>query len=243
MQRSAISLSKQEESSMIKLKMSALVLGLFLSSGAAQAAPSYCASGLLGDDPTVNNDTPVLSVNDMRYNGKVAADCYGFVRADNDTAANINSLNWGTGWQFAARYNIGGADVSNLVLGIRWSVVASPGQSGTWFLSGIDQNGGLPANLGDTFDFVGVLKGGNGWAAYKFDRMVFDGSDGGTYAIGFQNNGNQAPDLSHFSLYARNGSGNGGGGNLNNVPEPAPLALAGIGLVALALTSRRAKQT
>ncbi len=220
------------------IKKALVAISLFFAVfGLAHAAPSYCNNRVPGDNPLKNDSSPVLSTSDMTYNNKSANDCYGHVANDNDTVSDINALAWGNGWLFAARDNIGSRDRSNTVLGIAWNIIASEGDEGSWTLTGVDRNGTNPANLGDTFDFVGVLKGGNGWAAYLFDNVVFDGSDGGTYAIEFFNKGGKIPDLSHLSIYAREG-----GKPTNDVPEPGTLALAGFALLGLALTGRRQRQ-
>jgi hypothetical protein len=214
-----------------------------LASSAAMGAASYCNSGVGDADITVNDDTPALRTSDMTYNSGNATDCYGKAAGNDDDAA-INGLNWGAGWALAARDNVGGGDTSNIVAGLQWSLAGGTGTMGTWTLTGVDTNGGAPANIGDTFDFVGVLKGGSGWAAYFFDNVVFDGSDGGTWKIVFENNGGQIPDLSHMSVYARfQSSGGGGGGGGGGTPEPMTLALVGLSLLGLGVNRRRLRGT
>lgn len=198
---------------------------------AAFAAPSYCNSGPGDSDSTTNTDSPALSTSNMTYNGANATDCYGRA-SGNDDAAAMNALKWGSGWQFAARDNKDGADTSNVVAGIQWTLTTDSGKSGNWLLAGTDTNGVAGANLGDVFDFIGILKGGNGYAAYYFQNVVFDGSDGGRWRIVFENNGNQVPNLSHMSIYAREA-----GGPPGKVSAPAEMALLGAGFIAFGLTS------
>lgn len=200
------------------------------------AIPSFCNSGAADFDPSVNDDTPQLSVNNMSYNANPATDCYGKV-VGNDDAAAINALgNWGTGWALAARDNTDPleSDVTNLVSGIQWQITADLGVSGNYLVTGVDMNGVLSANLGDVFDFVFTLKGGNGYALYLFENMVFDGSDGGAFNIVFLNNGDQRPNLSHATGYVRfDSEGGGGGGGNGSVPEPPTILLVGAGIAGL----------
>jgi hypothetical protein len=219
----------------------AIVAAGLLAGFSASAATSYCSAA--------GGNTDGLSTSNMTYNGNNANDCYGVV-SGNDTTTAVNGLTWGGGWELAARDNTGQneVDISNVVAGILWTVTASDTTSGNWTLEGVDTNGPLTANLGDKFDFVGVLKGGNGFAAYFFDDVAYalNANNGGSFNIVFKNNGNQIPDLSHMTVYARysgpcteNCGGGGGGGGGGSIPEPGSLALAGLAMTGLAFLRRR----
>lgn len=208
------------------LRSALLAAALSTCFGAVQAA-SYCAPG------TTNTDG--MSTSNMTFNGVAANDCYG-IASGNDSLGAINALaNWnGAGtaddWLYELRDNAPGnanAGTGNF-FGVNWTLQASLSSPGTWNLTGV---GALP----QTLDFVGVLKGSTSWAAYFFDNRTVTSNNNGTFSIVFTNNGGNVPNLSHMSLYFRQG---GGGGN-NNTPEPASLALVGAGLIAAAALRRR----
>lgn len=207
--------------------LKAAVMAAALASGGAMAAPTYCSD--------VTPHPEGLAVSDMTYGvagpaggGANANDCYGSV-AGNDSAAAINNLNlkWQSGWGLAARDNVDNTpDTSNNLLGIQFAISSTTGKSGTWTLTG--SGGSLPTTL----DLLGVLKGGDGYALYFFDDVLFDGSGGGDWEINFLNGGGRIPDLSHFSVYARQGED--GGGPPQEIPEPASALLAGLALAGVA---------
>lgn len=239
----------------------AIAATLLAAACASHAAPTLCNTGAGDADPLRNASGQ--QVGDVTYNGGPATNCYGTVTGNgngngngngargsnaNDSAEALNGLagvtGWGTGWLLAARDNMGsGGDDSRLVEGLQWSVSSQGAASGTWLLTAQDVNGSAPANFGDLFDFVVALKGGNGYALYLFDDVVFEGlDDGGRYAITFRNGGGNNPALSHLSVYARYAAAGtrvppAGGGN---VPIPGSLPLAALGLGLLALARRRA---
>ena len=197
--------------------------------GSAQAAVGYCNTYLA---PGATITTDPIAVTDMTYNGANANNCYGVV-GGNDNTDFVNTL-WGNSWTFATRSDEN-VDSGVLVNGINFAV--SEQNLGTWTLTGT----GTP--LPQYFDFVGVLKQGNGYAAYLFDEVLFDGNDGGTYIINFSKVdrlGNPAPtfDVSHISIYARSG-------DTPNppalVPEPTSLLLAGLAIAVAGVASRRRK--
>lgn len=172
----------------------------------------------------------------------------------NDDGQGIDDLglSWGGGWMLAARDNAEGSDVSNQVLGLRFSVDAgaqAPG--GHWTLTGTGV-GADPVLL----DMVAALKSGNGYGLYYFHDVAFDGSGGGTWLSPSFNVNGVRQDLSHLSIYVR-AAGDGGFGSSpqgglsepagglvsapqgNAVPEPGSLALVGAALGAVAALRRK----
>lgn len=208
----------------------ALLLGTV---GVAQAAATYCVPGSNSDG---------LALSDMTYNGNNANDCYGVV-SGNDNLAFVNGLKWGNDWSFLAKDDFPGGTTqgSGSFLGINFTLAVDAGKSGNWTLTGTDTNGTAPLNLPATLDLVGVLKGSTNFALYLFDDVVFDGTDGGTYTIKFTTkNGNSVPDISHLSLYVREGTQSDTPPN-NRIPEPTLPLLLGSGLLGMTLVRRLRK--
>lgn len=212
-----------------------LALAIFLAIGSnanAALTGTYCDSGVGDLNPAVNNETPAQNVSDVAFGAQFANNCHGR-QTGNDDVSIVNEI-WGGTWSFLAKDE----GLANEGLGLEW-LLTSSGSSNTyqWSLSATDQNGTAPANLGDIFDFVFVVKSGNGFASYRFDEVSFAGSENGTFVVSFLNNGNQVGAPSHVAMYGRYvGEGDG---PPNEVSEPGTLAAASLGLFGLALLRRR----
>jgi hypothetical protein len=189
------------------------------------AAASYCGGG--------NADG--LSLSDMTFNGALATDCYGVVMG-NDKLSAVNSLAWGNDWALLTKDE---SPVPATFMGIEFDLDSVGGKWGSWSLVARDVNGASLLDLPVELDVVAVLKASNRYAAYLFDDAVFDGTDGGTWSIAFQNQGGQIPKLSHMSFYVRIDED---GGMPSAIPEAQTYAmmLVGLGLVGF-MARRRAR--
>jgi hypothetical protein len=197
-----------------------------LAGGLALAAPAWadgtCSSGMA---------TEGIATDNMTFEGAIANDCYGMVAGNinkKDGAAFLNGLSWGSGWTYLDATN----GTSTSFMGLQFTVSSTLGATGSWTLTGVDTNGGVPLNLPASLDFAIGLKAGSEYALWGFDDVVVDGSDNGTFSIVFANKGGNNPDLSHLIVFGRES----GAGSIAAIPEAKTyvMLLAGLGLVGFA---------
>lgn len=192
---------------------------------ASQAhAAGYCSGGMA---------TEGIGAGDVTFNSVGADDCYGVVAGNitgsgaYDGAPILNAMNWGAGWTF---FGDSSPSASGSYMGLSFTVAETG--SGTWTLTGTDDDPSTPLSFPVSLDLVVALKGGTDYALWGFDDVSVDGSDNGTYSIVFTNKGGKVPDLSHMVVFGREA----GGGTITPIPEADTYAmlLAGLGLVGFA---------
>lgn len=211
--------------------------------GQAQAV-GYCntnsasnASALPAGSVDASNG---LAVSDVKFNGVNSENCYGVVDG-NDTGSQAFDINGANlfgqqDWTYLTKSD--GAPIGTFTVGsstYNFSLTANNGsQQGGWTLTVGPSGNTFPIWL----DFVVTLKATNGFGAYLFDDTEVNQANNGTFSVKF-GNGNNFAELSHMSLFVRQGTGGGGGGGGGNVPEPVSLALVGAALLGARLATRR----
>ena len=205
--------------------------------GMMLGAASANASLLCSDGATYTGD---LSTSDVTFRSNNADDCYGQM-SGNDSGAQgtgIDTLNsaFGPSWQSLVKDDSpgsGSADMGSF-MDVQFSLSSTAGNTGSWSLSWEEQ---VADALPLTMDFAAVLKAGTGYGIYFFDDETFadetgagTGTGNGTWEISFLNNGGRIPDISHFSLYVREGT--------TTVPEPGTAFLLGLGLLGFGMRKK-----
>jgi len=170
----------------------------------ALAVPATCQSLGIQNNVSPNAGCQIGSTN----NDKVAPP---------PLQVNVDQMFGYTDWIFGEKTLEG---MENVDTGLE--VIGTP-KSGFWFIDD---------SIWDLYsDVMIVLKGGNAAVPSQYvGYLLMDGQDWGTYLSPFMN-GTRRMDISHFSIYLREGA--------SQVAEPATLALIGLGLMGLAYLRRR----
>ena len=211
---------------------------VFFLLGSTQAAATYCsvygspnADGMKLGDVTFSGNAP----------SNAADDCYGITTGLKDTAPDINGLGleWGTDWQFLITDTPDGAGSPGSFGGITYSLSSGSGPTmGIWSLMATPT---APATLAAYVDFIVSLKSGNEDALWLFDDVQVDGNDSGSWNSVFETNSNGGlKNVTHMTLFVRQGTDPDAPVAPSEIPEPSALAL--VGLAALAATGARRRK-
>lgn len=211
----------------------------------------FCASalGYSTANATSCGSAPVnsgFSLEDVTFRGLASDDCTGNL----GNKVNLNgqggalSVNapvlfssFGGNWGAELKDDSPGtnANGSTSYLGFDWTVATDAGTAGNWLLTLANPNN---LSLPVTLDLMVLLKGGTSSNAYLFDNETFSttGANTGTFSIKFTNGGTNIPNLSHLSLFLREGRPDE---NIPTIPEPGTLALLGMGVMGMGMKWRR----
>jgi len=190
----------------------------------AHADPLLCSSGAAYEGS--------LDESDVTWEGSDADDCYGAVDG-NDSASAVGDAFGGIWEELTKADDIGDSPVTSTgsYMGVDFELTSDNGTSGDWTLSWAENTAGaLPLTL----DFTVGIKGADSYGLWFFDDITFasDPNTGtGTWSISWLNNGGNNPNISHFTLYVREGT--------TTVAEPATLGLLGLSMLGLGYARRR----
>ena len=135
---------------------------------------------------------------------------------------------FGSGWSLLGK--VTSSSGSNTLGGVNftWGFTQTTGTTGTWSLK-TDKNA--------TFDLVFAMHASDHSGAFLFDDQptVANSVTPGTWSIHWLNNGEQVPDFSNLTLFARDVV-------TTPVPEPETYALVLAGLAAMGFVARRQRR-
>ena len=133
---------------------------------------------------------------------------------------------FGSGWSLLGK--VTSSDGSNSLGGVNftWSFLQTTGTTGTWSLA---------ASQSVMADFVFAMHASNNSGAFLFDDQAVYATTPGTWKIEWINNGQQVPDFSNLTLFARDIT--------TPVPEPETYALFLAGLGAMGFVARRRRKS
>jgi len=143
---------------------------------------------------------------------------------DGDTSGFTGTF--GSGWSMLGK--VTSSDGSNSLGGVNftWSFLQTTGTTGTWSLA---------ASQSVMADFVFAMHASNNSGAFLFDDQAVYATTPGTWKIEWINNGQQVPDFSNLTLFARDIT--------TPVPEPETYALFLAGLGAMGFVAKRRRKS
>ena len=141
-----------------------------------------------------------------------------------DTSGSTGTF--GSGWSLLGK--VTSSDGSNSLGGVNftWSFLQTTGTTGTWSLA---------ASQSVMADFVFAMHASNNSGAFLFDDQAVYATTPGTWKIEWINNGQQVPDFSNLTLFARDIT--------TPVPEPETYALFLAGLGAMGFMAKRRRKS
>lgn len=216
------------------LTLAAVVLGL----GAVGTAQAFTYEECAVSDVTFGVNGSAASDSDACFGW---TDDYGNVSFEQDLVEDAFGTEVGNDWAYVTKFKKSSSTGS---YGDVDFTISANKSNDTWTMSWSDPEGNT---LPSAFDFALVLKAGRGSGGYLFDDYTLPVSPNtgtGDFEVGILNRRGYELDLSHMTLFVREGSGDPGDpGDPNDVPLPGTLALLGAAAFGLRRKQKLAQPT